>query len=838
MPPQKVTALSSENAFILLHVKINKDYVFCIELQYGVPIIVKHSQYHGWQQQMLPGKAIVLTSLRPTTLAKEYKPPQRVYVPWTGSCLIPKDSNIEELSLQDWLANYGVAPPQATMVPPNFKADFKLASFQGVVTDNSTRAYGVIVLDSTTRRKEKQLFCCVRSRICILQKKPSETKREEQQGSLQSLLRDDSFTMSDTLALIHLHQNIVTTLSVRSQFNVKNVMRHLVYKVWNQGVERRRRNFLLEFCQPEAFCPFANDQDYNIPILTQLGDLKQMDLDNASVSDIDLETQRTDCENLWTYSTRKFVEKSTKPFLGWLALNPVTGRLQLQSDKDKMNVVVLSSDSETPELTHQCSSSCHCNGLHPGQRMSCPFIHPCCLGHLLLVTKYLVVKEAFSNSSNHQSITTDHIHYLIISTCDCILVDKKHLSPPACSAQKHASEDSTHSFAGHEKRLRSESRRKMAEKYECNNSYLVYITSKESLLAKTNLTSESRLQFFAEATLMTSVSSGKGSFITLGDFSASQPLVLAFRNRSCMWHDAIQPKGLYCFSMKYSGDKHALLWPQMDKKLQALQNGAAMTEVKVSDEAEIDRIFNSFTEPGMLVSFMGIIMWRKHPQLSMHMSTAGTTNNCLHMVHPDTLQGCLKGRCLCVGVKDSMQGPSSARVYFNNTAVIYPLGLLPGMMVEFLRVDKRVSRSGNTYFQFLSVSSLRILSGPKQTANLILIEDGSCQALVSIKYGGVDVAQRLLKLSQQEWFCLEKVFDRPGGTAAEVFVSQLCNSVDVRRPCIMLLQKSMSSYKKAAGIDDLSQNDLVTRKINTGELTVETLCLPYLQLECLDIQEV
>ncbi|XP_025076636.1 uncharacterized protein LOC112553557 isoform X2 [Pomacea canaliculata] len=176
MPPQKVTALSSENAFILLHVKdllpkkslvnicgkvtavseifeINKDYVFCIELQYGVPIIVKHSQYHGWQQQMLPGKAIVLTSLRPTTLAKEYKPPQRVYVPWTGSCLIPKDSNIEELSLQDWLANYGVAPPQATMVPPNFKADFKLASFQGVVTDNSTRAYGVIVLDSTTRIK-------------------------------------------------------------------------------------------------------------------------------------------------------------------------------------------------------------------------------------------------------------------------------------------------------------------------------------------------------------------------------------------------------------------------------------------------------------------------------------------------------------------------------------------------------------------------------------------------------------------------------------------------------------------------------------------------------------
>lgn len=344
-----------------------------------------------------------------------------------------------------------------------------------------------------------------------------------------------------------------------------------------------------------------------------------------------------------------------QPFLGWLALNPVTGRLQLQSDKDKMNVVVLSSDSETPELTHQCSSSCHCNGLHPGQRMSCPFIHPCCLGHLLLVTKYLVVKEAFSNSSNHQSITTDHIHYLIISTCDCILVDKKHLSPPACSAQKHASEDSTHSFAGHEKRLRSESRRKMTEKYECNNSYLVYITSKESLLAKTNLTSESRLQFFAEgilvnpnrenpahskcvangsldpeinqkqvtdfknevrnlssvkhaehktlssknisslATLMTSVSSGKGSFITLGDFSASQPLVLAFRNRSCMWHDAIQPKGLYCFSMKYSGDEHALLWPQMDKKLQALQNGAAMTEVKVSDEAEIDRIFNSFT---------------------------------------------------------------------------------------------------------------------------------------------------------------------------------------------------------------------------------------------------
>lgn len=33
--------------------------------------------------------------------------------------------------LKDWLENYGVALPQeATMVPPNFKADFKLASFQ------------------------------------------------------------------------------------------------------------------------------------------------------------------------------------------------------------------------------------------------------------------------------------------------------------------------------------------------------------------------------------------------------------------------------------------------------------------------------------------------------------------------------------------------------------------------------------------------------------------------------------------------------------------------------------------------------------------------------------
>lgn len=53
-------------------------------------------------------------------------------------------------------------------------------------------------------------------------------------------------------------------------------------------------------------------QDYIIPRLTQLGDLKQMDLDNASVSDLGLETQRTDCENLWTYSTRKFVEKNTK----------------------------------------------------------------------------------------------------------------------------------------------------------------------------------------------------------------------------------------------------------------------------------------------------------------------------------------------------------------------------------------------------------------------------------------------------------------------------------------------------------------------------------------------
>lgn len=57
-------------------------------------------------------------------------------------------------------------------------------------------------------------------------------------------------------------------------------------------------------------------------------------------------------------------------------------------------------------------------------------------------------------------------------------------------------------------------------------------------------------------------------------------------------------------------------------------------QIELLKLSQSNPIFCFVRNPGMLVSFMGIIMWRKHPQLSMHMSTAGTTNNCLHMVHP------------------------------------------------------------------------------------------------------------------------------------------------------------------------------------------------------------
>ena len=36
---------------------------------------------------------------------------------------------------------------------------------------------------------------------------------------------------------------------------------------------------------------------------------------------------------------------------------------------------------------------------------------------------------------------------------------------------------------------------------------------------------------------------------------------------------------------------------------------------------------------------------------------------------------------------------------------------------------------------------------------------------------------------------------------------------------------------------DFLPPELVLRKINTGELTVETLCLPYVHLECVDVKE-
>ena len=190
--------------------------------------------------------------------------------------------------------------------------------------------------------------------------------------------------------------------------------------------------------------------------------------------------------------------------LGWLTVSSSTGHLQLTDSEAAVDVVITMT---SPAQHHQCSTSCDCSFVSPGERLGCPFIHPCCLGHLIIVKKYTVVVETFciegelcDGNSNKRS---KNLVYLLFSAEDCVLVQKKephskvHLTKRTRSSSSDSKEGSTLC------------RKHVAEKRELKqlpetSDTLVYITNKHYLCAHDMPNQkQSQLQFCAKGFMVT-----------------------------------------------------------------------------------------------------------------------------------------------------------------------------------------------------------------------------------------------------------------------------------------------------------------------------------------------
>ncbi|KAL8613422.1 hypothetical protein ACOMHN_057142 [Nucella lapillus] len=444
-----------------------------------------------------------------------------------------------------------------------------------------------------------------------------------------------------------------------------------------------------------------------------------------------------------------------------------------------------------------------------------------------------------------------------------------------------------------------------------------------------------------------------------------QPVSLTFEEGGCGWFDIIHPPGLYRFRNKEGADPFQ--WPQVDAKLQtAMERTRTRMAVKVSASAAIDRVFQDCIDErkvvslsslqsalsdgrvGQLVSLRAVITWHRHPpsqlpEVRAAARTVGDLGRRGQKCDQDmTLAGFLDSRSLCVGVRDEKDPSVTATIYISFSSLIYPVGLLPGAVVDFHRLEKKTSKANNFYFSYLPVSSLVVVSvsptgtlhrrpavNPQRTGNQrlapcwddapvwllvdvwlqpevpgvfaaschvcqffrlslksvcgqcgalfqpggcsapaclnthyssllprisVLVEDGSCQALVSInKNCSSDVARRLLRMSPTQWQLLESALQQQGevflqkfgcggGSAVEDLLSLMCDSHKIKRPCWLMLRKPLYPSKPGKAttsmLEALTADDVMTRNINTGEGVVETLCLPYLHLDCLDIRDV
>ena len=339
-----------------------------------------------------------------------------------------------------------------------------------------------------------------------------------------------------------------------------------------------------------------------------------------------------------------------QPLLGWLTVNNATGHLQLTDAEEAVDVVISMASSTQ---MHQCNTSCDCSCVSQGEQLRCPLVHPCCLGHLIMVKKYTAVLETFDEKvcESNRDRGSSKVVYLLLSVEDCVVVQKKPKDPQKAVKKKSPSSDSKengtfcHSPAAEEKNVK-----RLPETAES----LVYVTSKHSLHAcDIPLTRQTQLQFCAEGfTVMPegahaesqhassatgngnitqeetipakkawkqknndhselgcdsgkangpSCSSSRSSTHTSAHsesmqsdcctFQLGQPLYLTFCGPSCRWFDLLHPLGLYRFSSKE--DSQPLQWVKMDQKLQqAMERAGTQTTVEVSPAASVDKVFD------------------------------------------------------------------------------------------------------------------------------------------------------------------------------------------------------------------------------------------------------
>ncbi|XP_067665770.1 CST complex subunit CTC1-like isoform X2 [Haliotis asinina] len=434
---------------------------------------------------------------------------------------------------------------------------------------------------------------------------------------------------------------------------------------------------------------------------------------------------------------------------------------------------------------------------------------------------------------------------------------------------------------------------------------------------------------------------------------AAQPAVLLFQG-NVGWYSVLQTGALYRLTALGQGGRFQ---PQLleTKMRKAVDSSHARVCVQVPHDVGVTHVFSTeCLDPNILdvvkfpdfsevlsssfcetqVNLRGRIISRSHrPQTSSQagLHRQSKPSDSLQQVNQQLGVSVLDDQCVYLQVR-SLMSDAEIPVYMNLPTSSYPLGLVPGAGVEFLRLERKVSRAENVYCQFTAVSTVaffQVSDSHRPTTNSlvqdrdtvkvphqyiidiwrcptssaeftstcyichvmklclkcvcsacgsivtttgcssqactvtdtylsakvsILVDDGTSPAVVSFSNCPENV-QRLLRLSVEQWCHLEVVaqeqgevfmqqFVGEGESVLENFLMRLCNSQHVKRQCRMVLRHRVFQHGQQntwrSGVLDINlmkKDEFAYRSVKANAM-FETRCLPYLQLECMDLKEV
>ncbi|XP_069138108.1 CST complex subunit CTC1-like isoform X1 [Argopecten irradians] len=783
LAPGCVNIVATVEAVGEIH-RVKTDLLFCIRLQQRVNIIVKKPEYLHWQKFLIPGEEMIFTDMRPTTLKKGAGSSVKVFVPWKDSQLLsPSSVDYTHVSLQEWLGEEGKETDNhdgltLEEIEEEEEDNRDMASYQGVVTSDELVYLGIYILDykvglcvscvpavhkfqslrvgskviiynaHISRSKQfpqTRILCCTSS--CVKTVEFSSLENKPKNVSLPVGLQQSLKKYCVTQALLDTFINYAWCLNRKFARNFHRELPSIIETTFehccSSDHNRVGRLYMQEFLSKTHRCGIMQNQDGNDTY--------------SDVPDMDNFTQEMRClttgaDNLSSDSSdtdwgfhHLHQGRPLKLLVGILDLSSKNGRVQLWDDTGSVDCVITMTTSEG----HTCTQICSCDDLDPGSNFRCPFIHPCCVGAVVAVTDFTVIREQFSclNSSLSKMKLTDSsrsqsdVCYVVFSLLDVVLMYKPLIDKIPLELIPHKKGKVDHGDGGQstvkgrqyilithretlivERWIHSDSRNRMAVQ-----GHILPFTDEESInwdaiqkiLEDQHSQSNNKQNEHLNATPHQSTNpESKDTF--------SPAVIFLFQNDAVQWCNTILPGGVY----RILSPTEKLCPPGAGswhlKKAIAKSGGRRVHEVPAN--AQLFRVFpeNTMKTPPTilsftrnqpiksilsekceetLVSFEGVVV-RRYPVDGHHTTTKRPQSND-HHIDSGTGWGSPDGCGVKVVVKCPRSG-DEVDVYFNLDSFVYPLGLLPGAGVWLERLERKVSRKNNVYCQYIAVSCLHI----------------------------------------------------------------------------------------------------------------------------------